>query len=59
MYPVQLHSPLIPSTPSTLQSPLVEPVVTPRSVISCTDSLLDTLGQLAAEYGLRVQVGII
>ena len=44
---------------ATLQSPLVEPVITPRFVITCTDSLLDGLGQLAADYGVKVQVGII
>lgn len=42
---------------TALQSPLVEPVITPRFVISCTDSLLDGLGQLAAEYEVKVQVG--
>jgi len=34
---------------------LVDPVVTPRFIPSCTDACLDGLGRLAAETGTRVQ----
>lgn len=34
---------------------LIEPVITPRFVPTCSDELLDGLGQLAAEHGTMVQ----
>jgi guanine deaminase len=34
---------------------LVEPVITPRFVPTCTDELLSCLGALSQEKGLRVQ----
>ena len=34
---------------------LVEPVITPRFVPTCSDELLKGLGRLSAEQGLRVQ----
>lgn len=35
--------------------PLVQPVITPRFLPSCTDELLSGLGALAAKYQCRVQ----
>jgi guanine deaminase len=37
------------------RKPLVEPVVTPRFVPSCTEDLLSSLGELAKRTGCRVQ----
>lgn len=38
--------------------PLVLPVITPRFLPSCTDALLEGLGQLARETGCRVQTHV-
>lgn len=35
--------------------PLVQPVITPRFIPSCTDAALQGLGELAQEYGCHVQ----
>ena len=41
---------------ATYPSPaLVEPVITPRFVPTCSDTLLCGLGELAASHGLRIQ----
>ena len=37
------------------RTPLVEPVITPRFVPSCTENLLSSLGELARSTGCRVQ----
>lgn len=38
-----------------LASDLVQPIITPRFIPSCTDELLAGLGRLAAETGVRIQ----
>jgi len=38
-----------------LNSPVVQPIITPRFIPACTDELLEGLGALAAETGVRVQ----
>ncbi len=40
---------------NSLRGDLVQPIVTPRFIPSCTDELLSGLGSLAAETGVRVQ----
>ncbi len=40
---------------AALESPLVEPIITPRFTPACTDELLAGLGELAGEMGVRVQ----
>ncbi len=38
-----------------LSQQLVEPVLTPRFVPTCTDQLLNGLGQLSSKYEVRIQ----
>lgn len=38
-----------------LEGDLVQPIITPRFIPSCTDDLLAGLGRLAAETGVRIQ----
>lgn len=38
-----------------LQSPLVQPIVTPRFAPTCPEDQLASLGQLAAKYGCHIQ----
>lgn len=38
-----------------LNSPVVEPIITPRFIPACTDELLAGLGALATETGVRIQ----
>ncbi|KAF4614659.1 hypothetical protein D9613_002628 [Agrocybe pediades] len=46
-------------TLTSKQEPLVQPILTPRFAISCTDDLLSSLGELAAsEPNLRIQTHI-
>ncbi|MFU0504436.1 guanine deaminase [Pseudaminobacter sp. NGMCC 1.201702] len=40
---------------STGADPLVQPIITPRFIPSCTDTLLKALGEVAAETGCLVQ----
>ena len=40
---------------TALDSPLVEPIITPRFTPACTDPLLQGLGELAEATGVRVQ----
>ena len=45
--------------PSSTQEPLVQPILTPRFAISCTDELLASLGALASsDPTLRIQTHI-
>jgi guanine deaminase len=47
------------SAPSSNQEPLVQPILTPRFAISCTDELLASLGTLASsDPTLRIQTHI-
>jgi len=47
------------SPPSSNQEPLVQPILTPRFAISCTDELLASLGALASsDPTLRIQTHI-
>ncbi|KAK3882711.1 hypothetical protein Pcinc_012917 [Petrolisthes cinctipes] len=39
----------------TIQSPLVQPIVTPRFAPTCPEDQLASLGQLAAKYGCHIQ----
>lgn len=38
-----------------LDSPLVQPIITPRFALSCSTDLLDGLGKLASKYDLNIQ----
>lgn len=38
-----------------LENPLVQPIITPRFALSCTNELLDGLGKLASKYDLNIQ----
>ena len=38
-----------------MKSDLVEPIITPRFVPTCTKELLETLGEIAKENNLRIQ----
>ena len=40
---------------TAVDSPRVEPIITPRFTPACTDALLEGLGELAAATGVRVQ----
>ena len=46
------------SSPSDRPSipPLIQPIITPRFALSCTDSLLTSLGQLAASFSPSVAI---
>jgi len=49
----------LPSTTASNEEPLVQPIITPRFAISCTDELLTSLGNLAtAEPNIRIQTHI-
>ena len=38
-----------------MKSDLVEPIITPRFVPTCTKELLNSLGEIADEHNLRIQ----
>ena len=38
------------------QNPLIQPVITPRFAISCSETLMQRLGEIAAEKNLAIQV---
>jgi len=49
----------LPQPTTSNQEPRVQPIITPRFAISCTDNLLSELGNLAtAEPGVRIQTHI-
>lgn len=58
MLHIQISIVSLPSVFDDFQYPRVQPIVTPRFPLSCSETLLGELGNLAKARDLHIQVGV-